>query len=94
MLFFRKLAEMQERRMSMTGNVNTKKLRAKMIERDITMHELSRRIKIDPSTMSRKIKGSNGFTVGEMQAIANELNLSSGEAVDIFLPSYSHLCEN
>ena len=74
----------------MIGKVNIKKLRAKMIEKDITMHELSKRISIDPSTMSRKIKGSYGFTVGEMQAIANELNLSSGEAVDIFLPTYSH----
>ncbi len=72
-----------------SSTVNTNKLRAKIAERGTTMTEIAKRIRIDPSSMSRKVKGSNDFTVGEMQAIVTELQMTPNEAMDIFLPSIS-----
>ena len=72
-----------------SNGVNTNKLRAKIAERGTTMTEIAKRIRIDPSSMSRKVKGSNDFTVGEMQAIVAELQMTPNEAMDIFLPKIS-----
>ena len=72
-----------------SSTVNTNKLRAKIAERGTTMTEIVKKIRIDPSSMSRKVKGSNDFTVGEMQAIVTELQMTPNEAMDIFLPSIS-----
>lgn len=73
----------------MQSTVNTLKLKAKIVERGTTMREIAKRIHIDPSSMSRKVKGSNDFTVGEMQAIVTELKMTPSEAMDIFLPMNS-----
>lgn len=65
---------------------NMDKLRGKMAEKRITQEELAERIGIDPSTFCRKMKTEGvTFTVGQMHKIVEVLNLSSTEAVSIFL---------
>lgn len=77
----------------MQSSINETKLRMKMLERNTNMTELAKKISIDPSSMSRKMKGNNDFTVGEMQAIVDVLQMTAKEAMDIFLPQNSQKCE-
>lgn len=64
-------------------NANTI-LKAKMVENGMTQEQLSQRLGIDRSTLNRKLKNIDSFTVGEAKLLRNVLNLSSNEAVDIF----------
>ena len=62
------------------------KLRGKIVENKMTHEELALKIGINPSTLSRKLKSEGlDFTVGEMHKIANALNLTDNEAIQIFL---------
>jgi len=66
--------------------VNTRLLKAKMVERGISGDDLAKMIGINPSTFYRKMKtGGNSFTVAEMYAIVDALELTDDEAVLIFL---------
>jgi len=66
--------------------VDTAMLKGKIVERGITQEELARRIAIDKSTFSRKMKSDGlNFSIGEMHEIADSLELTKDEASKIFL---------
>lgn len=69
--------------------MNISKLRGKIVENGLTQDELAKRINIDRSTLSRRMKTGESFTVGEASKITAVLNLSKDEAVEIFLPNVS-----
>ena len=51
----------------------------------LSIEKISAMIGIDASTMYRKIqKGGDGFTIKETNELAEVLNLSSEDALDIF----------
>ncbi len=59
------------------------KLKAKIIERETSIEELSRKMNIDKSTFHRKMK-NNSFFVNEVDTIAKELRLTPEEMTEIF----------
>ena len=65
------------------------KKKRKMVERGYTQERLSEAIGIDKSTMCRRFKTGEDFTVGEANKIVSILNLTSEEATQIFLPVVS-----
>lgn len=66
--------------------VDIAKLKGKISECGMTQEKLARRISMDKSTFSRKMKSEAlAFSVGEMHCIAEALNLSKSEASEIFL---------
>lgn len=74
--------------------INVARLRKKIDERHLTLPEFSRKIGINPSTFYRKMeRNGEGMTVGEVHKTVEVLELNESEAINIFLPQYSHLCE-
>ena len=66
--------------------VNVDKLKGKMVEKNVTGDEMAKKLGVDKSTFYRKLKAEGlSFTIGQMHGIANALNLSNEEAVQIFL---------
>ena len=66
--------------------VNIDKLKGKMREKNITQAELADSIGIARSTINRKINnGGDDFSIEEVRLIAEALEISNTEAVDIFL---------
>lgn len=63
--------------------IKVNKLKAKIIECETSVEELSRKININKVTFHRKMK-NNSFFVNEVDAIAKELNLTSEETMEIF----------
>ena len=63
---------------------NTAKLRGKIRERQLTQKELSKIVGIDISTLNRKLKTGEDFSIGEANKIADALSLTKDEAIDIF----------
>lgn len=63
--------------------LKTNKLKAKIIERETSIEELSRKMNIDKSTFHRKMK-NNSFFVNEVDTIAKELHLTADEMAEIF----------
>jgi len=63
------------------------KLKGKMVEKGINQAMLSQKVGIDRSTLSRKLKTGETFTIGEANKIAKALHLTSEEALSIF---FSH----
>lgn len=68
---------------------DTMKLKGKMKENGITQENLSAAIQIDRSTLSRRLKTGEDFTIGEANRIVKILRLTTDEALAIFLPSLS-----
>lgn len=66
--------------------VRTREIKAQMQREGITQHELARRIKINPSTLNRKINNEDGgkLTLKEAQRIADALKIPDEERVNIF----------
>lgn len=65
--------------------MNVLKLKAAIIEHGSTTEKLAESIGIHPATMYRKLAADGqGFTIGEVEAIANALHLSSEECTRIF----------
>ena len=61
------------------------KLRARMVEADISVQELAEKIGMDKSTLYRRISGNGeDFTIHEIDDIKTALQLSSSEATQIF----------
>lgn len=59
------------------------KLKGKMVEKGINQAMLSQKVGIDRSTLSRKLKTGETFTIGEANKIAKALHLTSEEALSI-----------
>lgn len=65
--------------------VNIDKLRGKIVEKRFTIETLAEALKIDRSTLYRKLnERGETFTMREAEAIAKLLGLSPEEAVAIF----------
>lgn len=65
--------------------MNVLKLKAAMVERDVSTEALADNIGINRATLYRKIAaGGAGFTIGEADAIAKVLHLSADERTQIF----------
>lgn len=60
------------------------KLRGKIAERGLSQIMLARATGMNKSTLSRKMRRGEAFTIGEASKIASILNLTKDEAVAIF----------
>ncbi len=60
------------------------KLKGKITEAGTNQEELSKDVGMDRSTLNRKLKTGEAFTIGEANKIAVELKLSKEEAMAIF----------
>lgn len=64
--------------------VDESKLNGKIVERGTTKESIAKLIGVDRCTFYRRIKG-NKLLISDMHKICDILNLSSAEAIDIFL---------
>lgn len=60
-------------------------LKEKLKSKKITVRNLASKLKINPCTIFRKFKDLNKFTIGEVLAISEILELSHEECIKIFL---------
>lgn len=66
--------------------VNVSKLMGKIREVGLTKEAIAKDLSMDRSTFYRKVKSDGlAFSIGEMHAMADILNLSKAEATEIFL---------
>lgn len=65
--------------------MNAFKLRAKIVERNITMEELAKQIGISTTTLYRKVKYPLRLTLLEVIKLKDILDMTDKEAIDIFL---------
>lgn len=63
---------------------NISKLKGKIAEKGINQEKLAKEAGMDRSTLSRKMKTGEAFTIGEANKIALILKLSKNEAMEIF----------
>jgi len=74
--------------------MNVRKFMGKLVEKDMSVESISAKLGLNRSTVYRKLKNAGlNFTVGEMHMIVSIMGLTKEEAIDIFLPLYSHKCE-
>ena len=65
--------------------VNIRKLKAKMVEKDISIIQLANILSIDRSTVYRKLnKSGENFTVKDVEKISKALSLTYDDINDIF----------
>lgn len=65
--------------------VNIRKLKAKLVEKDISIIELANVLGIDKSTVYRKLnKAGENFTVKDVEKISKALSLTYDDIKDIF----------
>ena len=65
--------------------VNIRKLKAKMVEKDISIIQLANILSIDRSTVYRKLnKSGENFTVKDVEKIAKALSLTYDDINNIF----------
>ena len=60
------------------------KLRGKIVENGLKMETLADKIGVDKSTLYRKLKEGEKFTIGDARKIKEALNLTNEEASEIF----------
>ena len=70
--------------------MNTRKLKAKCVERGITISELCENIGISNATLYRRME-KNTLTINDAMAISNVLCLDSDDILSIFLPQQSQI---
>ncbi|HIW33515.1 MAG TPA: helix-turn-helix domain-containing protein [Candidatus Paenibacillus intestinavium] len=71
------------------------KLRAKIIEAGTTQEAVADQVGMNRTTFYRKVKSEGlSFTIGEIHKIANAINLTQDDAIEIFLDTKSHLCDS
>ncbi len=63
---------------------DTAKLRGKITENGLNQEKLSKEVGMDRSTLNRKLKTGEAFTIGEANKIAIALKLTKDEAMAIF----------
>lgn len=67
------------------GCIKVNLLKAKLVERELSVTNLAEMIGLDRATLYRKLQdGGYGITVGEANKIVSALNLSLTEAMEIF----------
>lgn len=60
------------------------KIKAKAIEKGITLENLAKGLGLCPITLRRKMKGESDFTIEESLKIKEMLGLTSKEYLDLF----------
>lgn len=60
------------------------KLKGKITEKGLNQETLSKKVGMDRSTLNRKLKTGEAFTIGEANKIAIVLKLTKNEAMSIF----------
>lgn len=65
---------------------NVAKLKGKIIEEGFSQETFAKEIGMDRSTLNRKLKTGETFTIGEANIIVNKLRLSGNDAIAIFFP--------
>lgn len=65
--------------------MNIKKLKAKIVEKDMNVEKLADSVGIDRSSMYRKLNNFDRITIGEAKKIKAALEMSDEEATLIFL---------
>lgn len=63
---------------------NIAKLRGKITEKGYNQITLAKKVNIDRSTLNRKLKTGEAFTIAEANKIAEALELTGQEAASIF----------
>ncbi len=74
--------------------VNSKKLKAKLKERNLTQEEAARKMEINPATFNKKINNEEGdtLTVKEVEKLSEILGLNKEDLPDYFF--YEKTCVN
>ena len=68
--------------------VNIRKLKARMVEKDMSVDQLAEKIGVDRSTLYRRFADNGAsFTIGEAMKIRFALDLNSDQAAEIFFAS-------
>jgi len=70
--------------------MNISKLKGKIVEKDLNIEKLAEIIGINRASLYRKMSNAEKITCGEASKIADALELSDEEAIDIFLSKKSH----
>ena len=65
--------------------MNLRKLRAKLVEKDMKVDALAAIIGIDRSSVYRKFNNFEKITIGEAKKIKEALAMTDEEAIEIFL---------
>ena len=65
--------------------MDVRKLRAKMVEKSISVDRLASEIGINRASLYRKLNNAEKITIGEARRIASALELTCDEATLIFL---------
>lgn len=68
-------------------DVNINKLKGKIVEAGYTQDTLAEKIHMDKSTLNRKLKTGESFSIGQANEIARVLKLTKEEAISIFFAS-------
>lgn len=68
--------------------VNIRKLRATMVEKDVSVKTLADAIGVDQATMYRRFNAGDTFSIKEASTIAKILDLNSDELNNIFFGDY------
>lgn len=65
--------------------MNARKLKAKLVERDVSIADLATILNVDKSTVYRKFnKAGEAFTISDVSKIAKALSLTYDDINDIF----------
>ena len=59
-------------------------LKAEVVRKELNMTALANKIKMDRSTLFRRLENPDDFTLNEIRAISRVLGLSDSRIVDIF----------
>lgn len=66
--------------------LDTKKLKAKIVEEGLTQKDLAKKIGVSENTLTRKINGKRDFYIGEIDKICEALHISDNSLkAQIFL---------
>lgn len=72
--------------------MNTRKLKAKLVEKDVSIADLATILNVDKSTVYRKFnKSGEAFTVSDVDKIAKALCLTYNDINEIFFCKYSRI---
>lgn len=65
--------------------MDVRKLRAKMVEKSVSVDHLAKSIGINRASLYRKLNNAEKITIGEARRISDALELTCDEATLIFL---------
>ena len=64
--------------------MKSNKLKAKIVEKGLTVEKLAKHIGVTRSSLYRKLNNSQRITIGEVKCIKEALDMTNEEATDIF----------